>query len=198
MPYEDSLPLVASLFLLASILFWIWRSSGQNQWVIAALLTFAVSCGVAAIDFFSQTDREQVELLLPDLAKAVEEKDLETLLSAIAPEIRPVQEQAEKAVREVRPSQVLITRLDVDVSYDKELPVAVAELLVRVRGKIIGREEGVGIVSATVTLEKRNRWVVTECIVKPADLGYRETTGRTGQTLTAGPCRYQLFLELRV
>ena len=26
MPYEDSLPLVASLFLLASILFWIWRS----------------------------------------------------------------------------------------------------------------------------------------------------------------------------
>ena len=170
MPYEDSLPLVASLLLLASILFWIWRSSGQNQWVIAALLTFAVSCGVAAIDFFSQTDREQVELLLPDLAKAVEEKDLETLLSAIAPEIRPVQEQAEKAVREVRPSQVLITRLDVDVSYDKELPVAVAELLVRVRGKIIGREEGVGIVSATVTMEKRNRWVVTECIVKPADL----------------------------
>ena len=62
MPYEDSLPLLASLLLLASILFWIWRSSGQNQWVIAALLTFAVSCGVAAIDFFSQTDREQVEL----------------------------------------------------------------------------------------------------------------------------------------
>ena len=55
MPYEDSLPLLASLLLLASILFWIWRSSGQNQWVIAALLTFAVSCGVAAIDFFSQT-----------------------------------------------------------------------------------------------------------------------------------------------
>ena len=181
MPYEDSLPLVASLLLLASILFWIWRSSGQNQWVIAALLTFAVSCGVAAIDFFSQTDREQVELLLPDLAKAVEEKDLETLLSAIAPEIRPVQEQAEKAVREVRPSQVLITRLDVDVSYDKELPVAVAEILVRVRGKIIGREEGVGIVSATVTLEKRNRWVVTECIVKPADLGYERKTTRAGQ-----------------
>ena len=172
MPYEDTFPLLASFLLLASVFVWIWRSSGQYQWVIAALLTFVVSCGVAAIDFFTQTDREQVELLLPDLAKAVEDKDLETLLNAIAPEIRPVQEQAEKAVREVRPSQVLITRLDVDVSYDKELPVAVAELLVRVRGKIIGREEGVGIVSATVTLEKRNRWVVTECIVKPADLGH--------------------------
>ena len=183
MPYEDTLPLLASLLLLASVFFWLWRSSGQNQWVIAALLTFAVSCGVAAIDFFSQTDREQVELLLPDLAKAVEEKDLETLLSAIAPEIRPVQEQAEKAVREVRPSQVLITRLDVDVSYDKEFPVAVANLLVRVRGKIIGREEGVGVVSATVTLEKRNRWVVTECIVKPADLRHGRKTTRAGQVI---------------
>ena len=145
MPYEDTFPLLASFLLLASVFVWIWRSSGQYQWVIAALLTFVVSCGVAAIDFFTQTDREQVELLLPDLAKAVEDKDLETLLNAIAPEIRPVQEQAEKAVREVRPSQVLITRLDVGVSYDKEFPVAVAELLVRVRGKIIGREEEVGI-----------------------------------------------------
>ena len=181
MPYEDTFPLLASFLLLASVFVWIWRSSGQYQWVIAALLTFVVSCGVAAIDFFTQTDREQVELLLPDLAKAVEDKDLETLLNAIAPEIRPVQEQAEKAVREVRPSQVLITRLDVGVSYDKEFPVAIAELLVRVRGKIIGREEEVGIVSATVTLEKRDRWVVTECIVKPADLGYGRKTTRAGQ-----------------
>lgn len=183
MPYEDSLPLLASLLLLASIFFWIWRSSGQYQWGIVAMLTFAVSCSVGAIDFITQTDREQVELLLPELAKAVENKDLETLLSAIAPEIRPVQEQAEKAVREVRPSQVLITRLDVDVLYDKEFPVAVAELLVRVRGKIIGKEEGVGIVSATVTLEKRNRWFVTECIVTPADLGYGKKTTRAGQVI---------------
>ena len=181
MPYENTFPLLASFLLLASVFVWIWRSSGQSQWVIAALLTFALSCGVAVTDFFTQTDQEQVELLLPDLAKAVEDKDLETLLSAIAPEIRPVQEQAEKAVREIRPSQVLITRLDVDVSYDKEFPVAVAELLVRVRGKIIGREEGFGIVSATVMLEKRNRWVVTECIVKPAELGHGRKTTRAGQ-----------------
>ena len=76
MPYEDTFPLLASFLLLASVFVWIWRSSGQYQWVIAALLTFVVSCGVAAIDFFTQTDREQVELLLPDLAKAVRTKIL--------------------------------------------------------------------------------------------------------------------------
>ncbi len=181
MPYEDTFPLLASFLLLASVFVWIWRSSGQYQWVIMALVACGAGCGVAAIDFFVQTDREQVELLLPELAQAVEQKDLETLLNAIAPEIRPVQEQAEKAVLEIKPRQVLITRLDVDVSYGQEFPTAVANLLVRVRGEIVGREEGTVIVSATVTLEKRHRWLVTECTVKPADLLHRKETTRAGQ-----------------
>ena len=65
MPYEDTLPLLASLLLLASVFIWMWRTSGQYQWVIVALLVCAAGCGVATIDFFIQTDREQVELLLP-------------------------------------------------------------------------------------------------------------------------------------
>ena len=181
MPYEDTLPLLASFLLLASVLVWIWRSSGQYQWVIVALLTCGAGCGVAAIDFFVQTDREQVELLLPELAHAVEEKDLDALLNAIAPEIRPVQEQAEKAVLKIKPRQVLITRLDVDVLYGQRFPKAVANLLVRVVGKFVGSEEVTTIVSATVTLEKRKRWLVTECIVKPAELMEKRETTRAGQ-----------------
>ena len=183
MPYEDTLPLLASLLLLTFFFTWIWRSSGQYQWAIAALLACGAGCGLAAIDFFIQTDREQVELLLPELAKAVEKKDLKTLLAAIAPESRPVQEQAKKAVLEVKPSQVLITRLNVDVLYDQRFPQAVADLLVRVAGKISGREEGTAIISATVTLEKRERWVVTECIVKPADPLNKRKTTRAGQVI---------------
>ena len=183
MPYEDTLPLLASLLLLASVFIWIWRSSGQYQWAFIALLICAAGCGVAAIDFFIQTDREQVELLLPDLAKAVEKKDLETLLAAIAPERRPVQEQAKKAVLEVKLSHVLITRLNVDVLYDQRFPQAVADLLVRVTGKFVGREEGTALVSAAVTLEKRKRWVVTECIVKPADPPNKRKTTRAGQVI---------------
>ncbi len=183
MPYEDTLPLLVSLLLLASVFIWMWRSSGQYKWVIVALLICAAGCGVATIDFFTQTDREQVEFLLPDLAKAVEKKDLPTLLAAIAPEIRPVQEQAEKAVLEIKPRRVLITRLDVDVLYGREFPTAVADLLVRVTGRMVGREEGVAIVSATVTLEKRNQWLVTECIIKPADLMHKRETTRAGQVL---------------
>ena len=183
MPYEDTLPLLASFLLLTFVFIWMWRSSGQYKWVIVALLICAAGCGVATIDFFTQTDREQVEFLLPDLAKAVEKKDLPTLLAAIAPEIRPVQEQAEKAVLEIKPRRVLITRLDVDVLYGREFPTAVADLLVRVTGRMVGREEGVAIVSATVTLEKRNQWLVTECIIKPADLLYKRETTRAGQVI---------------
>ena len=176
MPYEDTLPLLASFLLLAFALVWIWRSSGQYQWVIVALLACGAGCGVAAIDFFVQTDREQVELLLPELAQAVEKKDLDALLNAIAPEIRPVQEQAQKAVL-----KILITRLDVDVLYGQRFPKAVANLLVRVVGKFVGSEEVTTIVSATVTLEKRKRWLVTECIVKPAELMEKRETTRAGQ-----------------
>ena len=183
MPYEDTLPLLASLLLLASVFIWIWRSSGQYQWVVVALLICAAGCGVATLDFFIQTDREQVELLLPELAKAVEKKDLETLLAAIAPEVRPVQEQAEKAVLEIKPRRVLITRLEVDLLYGQKFPTAVANLLVRVSGRMVGREEGVAIVSATVTLEKRNQWLVTECIIKPADLLHKRETTRAGQVI---------------
>ncbi len=61
--------------------------------------------------------------------------------------------------------------------------VAVADLLVRVTGKFVGREEGTAIVSATVTLEKRKRWLVTECIVKPAELLNKRKTTRAGQIL---------------
>jgi hypothetical protein len=45
------------------------------------------------------------------------------------------------------------------------------------------REEGTAIVSATVTLEKRKRWLVTECIVKPAELLNKRKTTRAGQIL---------------
>ena len=143
MPYEDTLPLLASLLLLASVFIMdlaIKRTVPMGDCSAAGYVEPVAEW--PRLIFSIQTDREQVELLLPELAKAVEKKDLETLLAAIAPESRPVQEQAKKAVLEVKPSQVLITRLNVDVLYDQSFPRAVADLLVRVAGKICGERGG--------------------------------------------------------
>lgn len=174
MPYQDSLPLLAGSLAVAGLCIWLWRSAGQTFWLGLALLAAVTGVGAAAIDHAVVTDREQLELLLPRLARAVQEKDLPTLLAAIAPEVRPVQRQAEEAVTRFRPSRVVITKLQIDVDQTTEPVSAVAECLVRVRGRIAAQNEAMGIVAATVMLQKRDRWLVTDCTVRPAEpLGER-------------------------
>ena len=181
MPYEDTLPLLALFLVTATFFSWLWRSSGQYQWAVIALIMLGLGCGVTTVDWLVETDKEQVELLLPVLARAVERKDIEAVLDAIAPEKQPVQEQAERVVRDVMPQQVLITRLEVDIQQGLVFPTAIANMLVRVTGSLgVGDTETV-IVSVVVTLQKRNRWLVTRCIVEPADLVNKRKETRAGQ-----------------
>ena len=183
MPYEDTLPLLALFFVIAALFLWLWRSSGQYQWAAIAFLMCGTGCGAVAIDWLVVTDREQVEILLPALACAVERKDLELLFDAIAPEKQLVREQAEKAVRDVMPQQVRITRLEIDIQQGPVFPTAVANMLVRVTGSIGWSNVETGVVSVVVTLQKRNRWLVTKCIVEPADLMNKRKTTRAGQVI---------------
>lgn len=174
MPFQDSLSLLAGCFAGAGLFVWLWRMAGQTIWLGLAAVAAAAGIGAATIDHFVITDREELELLLPRLARAVQEKDLPTLLAAIAPEVRPVQRQAEEAVERFRPSQVVVTKLQIDVDQTTEPVSAVAECLVRVRGRIAAQNEAMGIVAATVALQKRDRWLVTDCTVRPAEpLGER-------------------------
>jgi len=183
MPYEDTLPLLALFLVITTFFFWLWRSSGQYQWAVIALIMFGVGCGVTTIDWLVETDKERVEILLPVLARAVERKDIEVLFDAIAPEKQPVQEQAERAVRDVMPQQVLITRLEVDIQQGMIFPTATANMLVRVTGSLGTGDTETIIVSVVVTLQKRNRWLVTKCIVEPADLMNNRKATRAGQVI---------------
>jgi hypothetical protein len=169
MPYQDSLPILIGCLVAAGVCVWLWRMAGQAIWLVLALAVGAAGIAAAAVDHLTITDREELELLLPRLARAVQEKDLSTLLAAIAPEVRPVQRQAEDAVKRFRPSQVVITKLEVEVNQTTKPLTAVAELLVRVAGQVADQNEATGIVAATVTLEKRDRWLVTDCVIRPAE-----------------------------
>ena len=183
MPYEDTLPLLALFLVITTFFFWLWQSSGQYQWAIIALTMFGVGCGVTTIDWLIETDKEQLELLLPVLAHAVEIKDIEVILDAIAPEKQPVREQAERVVRDVMPQQVLITRLKVDIQQGLVFSTAIANMLVRVTGSLGAGDTETIIVSVVVTLQKRNRWLVTGCIVEPADLMNERKATRAGQVI---------------
>jgi hypothetical protein len=177
MPFQDSLPLLVGCLVAAGVCFWLWRTAGQSIWLGLALAVGAVGIAAATVDHLTITDREELELLLPRLAKAVQAKDLPTVLASIAPEVRPVRRQAEDAVKRFQPSQVVITKLEVEVDQTRAPLTAVAELLVRVSGRIAEQNEATGIVAATVTLEKRDRWLVTDCVVRPAE----PLAGRSGE-----------------
>ena len=183
MPYEDTLPLLAVFLVMTTLFLWLWRSSGQYQWAVLAFIMFGAGCGAVGIDWLFETDREQVEILLPSLARAIERKDLEVLFNAIAPEMQPVRELAEKAVHDVMPKQVLITRLEIEIQQGHVLPTAVANMLVRVTGSLGAGDTETIIVSVVVTLQKRNRWLVTGCIVEPADLMNKRKATRAGQVI---------------
>ena len=174
MPTQDSLPLLIGCLAAAAVCAWLWKMGGQVIWLGLASVAIVVGIAAATIDHLTVTDREELELLLPRLARAVQEKDHSTLLAAIAPEVRPVQQQAEDAVKRIRPSQVVITKLEVVVDKETEPLTATAELLVRVSGQVADQHEGTGIAAATVSREKRNRWLITDCEVRPAEpLGRR-------------------------
>ena len=169
MPTQDSLPLLIGCLAAAAVCAWLWKMGGQAIWLGLASVAIVVGIAAATVDHLTITDREELELLLPRLARAVQEKDLSTLLAAIAPEVRPVRRQAEDAVKRIRPSQVVITKLEVEVDDHSEPSTAEAELLVRVSGQVAHQNEATGIVAATVTLEKRDRWLITDCHVRPAE-----------------------------
>jgi len=169
MPTQDSLPLLIGCLAAAAVCAWLWKMGGQAIWLGLASVAIVVGIAAATVDHLTITDREELELLLPRLARAVQEKDLSTLLAAIAPEVRPVRRQAEDAVKRIRPSQVVITKLEVEVDEETKPLTAAAELLVRVSGQVADQHEGTGIVAATVSLEKRDRWLVTDCVVRPAE-----------------------------
>ena len=174
MPYEDSLPLLVGCLAGGAMCAWLWRTVGQAVWMWLAIAAVCAGVGFATIDYCTVTEREYLEILLPELAYAVQQKDLPTLLEAIAPEVRPVREQAERAVKHLKPTSVVITKLEITVDETAEPPAATAELFVRVSGTMVGHEETMGIVAATVSLEKRDRWLVTDCVVKSAEpLGSR-------------------------
>jgi hypothetical protein len=164
MPFEFSLPLVVACLLGAAGVFFIWLRV-QSRWLlaVAALLGMA-GVGAFVADSLVQTNREYLLELFPRLARAAERQEISTIMAALDPDLRPLREEAEKVLRQVKPTEVAITSVDVAVDPAKSPPEAVAKLIVRVTGNVI--DEGTpGTVLAGVKVllhKKAGRWLVKD------------------------------------
>jgi hypothetical protein len=164
-PFESSTPIVIACAAAAGIAGFVWTRVQTKLWLAVAAV--AVVAGVAALlaDRFAVTDREFLEALFPRLAAAAERQEIDTVLAAIDPDIRPVREEARRVLAQVKPKEVRITRLKVSVDRAKQPPEAVADLIVRVTGNLLepAGGQGTGLAEVRVLLHKKNgEWLVRD------------------------------------
>lgn len=176
MPFESSLPLVAACLLGAVVVFFIWTRV-QARWLLAGAAALAIA-GMAAFvaDSLVVTDREYLWMLFPRLARAAEKQDVATIVAAVDPDLRPLRDAAERVLKQVRPTEVLITSIDVAVDSAKKPPTAVAKLIVRVTGNVIDKTtSGTVLAGVRVLLHKKDgQWLVKDAEgeqVKPGQGG---------------------------
>lgn len=180
MPYESSLPIVIACLLGSAGLAFAWLRI-QARWLSIVAILLAVA-GVAALvaDKLVETDREHLRGLFPRLAIAAERRDIETIIAALDPDLRPLRAEAERALAQVQPTEVVITNLQLDVDARAIPPRAEANLVVRVTGNVIDSQTpGTILVGARVALLKKDgRWLIQDADVEPVRPGPGESRQR--------------------
>lgn len=164
LPYESSLPLVLACLLGAVIGFFVWLRV-QTRWLLAvAILLATAGVGCFAVDWLAETDREYLLALFPRLARAAESQEVSTIIAALDPDLLPLREEAEKLLKQVKPTEVAITSVDVVVQPAKKPPEAVANLIVRVTGNVIDKATpGTVLAGVKVLLHKKDgQWLVKD------------------------------------
>ena len=180
MPFESSLPLVLACLLGSAVGAFVWLRS-QARWLLAVTILLVVAGVMAFVaDTLVVTDREHLLGLFPRLASAAERRDIETIIAALDPDLRPLRAEAERALAQVRPTEVVITNLELDVDARATPPRAEANLVVRVTGNVIdSHTPGTILVGARVPLlRKDGRWLIQDAEVEPVRPGAGESRQR--------------------
>lgn len=164
MPFESSLPLVVACLLGAVVGFFVWLRV-QARWLLSVAILLALAgVGCFAADLLVETDRESLLALFPRLARAAEKQDVGTIVAAVDPDLRPLRKEAEQVLKQVRPTEVVITKCDVVVEPAKKPPEAVVNLIVRVTGNVIDKgTPGNVLTGVKVLLHKKDgQWLVKD------------------------------------
>lgn len=164
MPLESSLPLVVACLLGAAVAFFVWLRVQARGLLVGAALLAMLGTGALVADVLVETDREYLLAFFPRLARAAEKQDVATIMAALDPDLRPLREEAERVLKQVRPTEVVITKCEVAVEPAKKPPEAVANLIVRVTGNVIDKgTPGAVLAGVKVLLHKKDgKWLVKD------------------------------------
>lgn len=180
MPFESSWPLVVVCLLGAVITFILWLRTRTRGLLAAAALCGLAGGGAIVADALVETDREHLRALFPRLAVAAERQQVATIMAALDPDLRPLRNEVERALTQVRPAAVVVTRIEVTLAPESEPPEAVADLIVRVTGNVIDDgTPGTVLAGLRVLLRKKGgRWLVQDAEIEQARPGRRREPHR--------------------
>ena len=173
MPFESSMPLVVGCVLAAVVALVAWLRMQAGWLLVTAALLAVGGAGAFLIDRLVVTDREYIRDLFPRLARAAEQGDVPTIMAALDQELRSLRDDAERALKQVRPTEIVITTCDVAVDARRNPPTATADLIARVTGNMIDKNTpGTALVGVKATLRKQDGgWLVTDAEVVPVRPG---------------------------
>ncbi len=173
MPFESSTPLVVACALCGVVAIYWWMRT-QMLWLAGlAGLVLVTALGLFVADRLVITDREYLEALFPRLAVAAEQRDISAILAHVDPDLTPLRREAEQILEQVKPTQILITFLEVTVDDAQNPPRATADVVVRVAGNVIDAA-GPGNILAEfrVFLNKKDGlWLIRDVETDRARLG---------------------------
>ena len=159
MPFEFSLPFVIASLIGALVTGTVWINS-QSRWLLATAVGLVLAgIGAFVADQLVVTDREYLQTLFPRLALAAEKQDMATIWKSL--------------LKRVRPTGVLITKLDVSVDPAKRPRQATAAMIVRVTGDVIEKgNQGTVLAGVKVLLHKKDGvWLIRDAEVEKAKPG---------------------------
>ena len=98
-----------------------------------------------------------------------------TIMVALDPDLRPLRNEVERALTQVRPTAVVVTRIELTLAPASRPPEAVADLIVRVTGNVIDKDTpGTLLAGVRVLLRKKSgRWLVQDAEIEQARPGPR-------------------------
>ncbi|MBL8829162.1 MAG: hypothetical protein JNM18_19420 [Planctomycetaceae bacterium] len=162
--FENPWPIYAGCAVLGLGVIIVWSQTRDPRWLIGVVLSVLLGFVAWGCDQWVVTDREFLEAWFPRLAQAAEQGDVDTLLAAIDPTLRPKQNEARQVMQQFKPTEVKITDLQLAIHEQHRPLTATADLICRVAGRLPGAGGGeTHLVGVRVEMRKvDDQWLIVD------------------------------------
>lgn len=97
---EDPVWILVVGLLITAVLGFVWTRVQKFGWLAACIAVLLLTIGLVALERFIKTDREKLRYAVSEIARAVEDNDLEKLITFTS----PAYPECEKQIRKELPS----------------------------------------------------------------------------------------------